>query len=106
MKKTLGTVDCFQETREGCSEDTGQKLTISAPSMEEIDNSTQDSHRTNQKRGAEHQNSETNATVCSRTVKDFLLGISASTWNPGTQNSKTKASLSYTESPVTTVKFD
>lgn len=47
MKKTLGTVDCFQETREGCSEDTGQKLTISAPSMEEIDNSTQDSHRTN-----------------------------------------------------------
>ena len=95
MKKTLGTVDCFEETREGCSEDTGQKLTISAPSMEEMHNSVQDTHRTNQKRGAEHQNSEKNA------VKDFLLGISASTWNPGTQNSKTKASQSYTQSPVT-----
>lgn len=47
MKKTLGRVDGFQENREGCSENTGQQLTRYAPSMEEMHNSTQDTHRIN-----------------------------------------------------------
>lgn len=46
-EEDFGNSRLFPGKPQGCCENTGQKLTISAPSMEEMDNSTQDTHRTN-----------------------------------------------------------